>query len=173
MRFGAIMYPLLGAVGGAVLFAPVGAVCGREALGICLGAICGAVVGFGVWAGTIHALTIGGLVGAVLFSLGACSPAPAMAVPGFAVGVAAAFVLRGVLRHLFASECWTSGRTWLWLGLFGLAWLSIFGTLPGWIPTYAAILLIALECQPARSGAGSNRGDYSVGGSTSNGSAER
>ena len=63
-----------------------------------MGIALGSVVGAGLWSGKVSVMTFGGILGAAFASAAMCPPTGLAAPPGFLMGYAVTYVLRGIVR---------------------------------------------------------------------------
>ena len=110
-----------------------------------MGIALGAVVGAGLWSGKVSVMTVGGILGAAFASAAMCPPTGLAAPPGFLMGYAVTYVLRGIVRFVFSADNRRRGLTWLWLGWIASLILWRNGAISGLVPAYAIIFLLALE----------------------------
>jgi hypothetical protein len=147
-RLRQVAFGIVGILFGGLLLAGVGLITHHELLGGILGSIAGAVVGLGVWAGKISAVTVGGILGAIFFAAATCPPTGFVAPWGYLIGAAIAYVLRGIWRALHPSDKHSPCLTWLWLVWLTSVVLSMAGVLNFLIPAYGVLFLLALEVGP-------------------------
>lgn len=145
MRFTWFASMVAGAAGGGLLLGAVATATHLELVGACMGVTLGAVVGAGLWSGSVSVLTVGGIVGAAFASTAGCTPTGMVAPIGFLMGYGVTYVLRGICRALFSLERRRRGLTWLWLGWMTSVILWRNGTISGLVPAYSIIFLLAFE----------------------------
>lgn len=149
-RYGCILALIGGAACGATLFAAVGASTHLEAAGAFAGGAVGAVVGRGLWSGRVSVMTVGGILGGVFFSGAGCVPSGIYAPFGFVVGYCVTFVLRGILRAIRGKATSRPWLTSLWLVWIVSVAIWMLDAIPGYVPAYGIIFLLALEAGPER-----------------------